>query len=59
MSHQLDAQAQASATAEQMTDLGYEIPEDKRGRFAMSNLNRRRWRNFTRNRRAYWSLILL
>ncbi len=56
MSHQLDAQAQASATAEQMTDLGYEIPEDKRGRFAMSNLNRRRWRNFTRNRRAYWSL---
>ncbi len=30
----------------------------KRGRFSLSPLNRRRWRNFTRNRRAYWSLIL-
>lgn len=25
---------------------------------ALSPLNQRRWRNFTRNRRAYWSLIL-
>ena len=25
-------------------------------RFALSPLNKRRWRNFTRNRRAYWSL---
>ncbi len=30
----------------------------KRGRFSPSPLNRRRWRNFTRNRRAYWSLII-
>ena len=26
--------------------------------FALSPLNQRRWRNFKRNRRAYWSLIL-
>jgi microcin C transport system permease protein len=26
--------------------------------FTLSPLNRRRWRNFTRNRRAYWSLII-
>jgi microcin C transport system permease protein len=28
----------------------------RRGRWQLSELNRRRWRNFTRNRRAYWSL---
>ena len=28
------------------------------GRFSLSPLNQRRWRNFTRNRRAYWSLII-
>jgi microcin C transport system permease protein len=28
----------------------------KKGRFALSPLNKRRWKNFTRNRRAYWSL---
>lgn len=27
-------------------------------RFALSPLNKRRWRNFTRNRRAYWSLLI-
>ena len=26
------------------------------GRFALSPLNKRRWRNFKKNRRAYWSL---
>jgi len=31
-------------------------PEPPRGRFALSPLNQRRWRNFKRNRRAYWSL---
>ncbi|ETX15469.1 peptide ABC transporter permease [Roseivivax halodurans JCM 10272] len=31
-------------------------PEPPRGRFALSPLNKRRWRNFTRNRRAFWSL---
>ncbi|SMX43351.1 ABC transporter permease [Octadecabacter ascidiaceicola] len=28
----------------------------KNSRFSLSPLNKRRWRNFTRNRRAYWSL---
>ncbi|MFD2738204.1 ABC transporter permease [Sulfitobacter aestuarii] len=31
-------------------------PEPPRGRFALSPLNQRRWRNFKRNRRAFWSL---
>ncbi|MCF2871105.1 ABC transporter permease [Octadecabacter sp. G9-8] len=31
-------------------------PTPKKGRFALSPLNKRRWKNFTRNRRAYWSL---
>ena len=32
-----------------------DVPQ-KRKRFEMSPLNKRRWRNFKRNRRAYWSL---
>ncbi|MFD1341657.1 ABC transporter permease [Litorisediminicola beolgyonensis] len=31
-------------------------PEPPRGRFALSPLNQRRWRNFKKNRRAFWSL---
>ncbi|SEF61885.1 microcin C transport system permease protein [Thalassococcus halodurans] len=31
-------------------------PEPPRGRFALSPLNQRRWNNFKKNRRAYWSL---
>lgn len=31
-------------------------PIPKKSRFSLSPLNKRRWRNFTRNRRAYWSL---
>jgi microcin C transport system permease protein len=31
-------------------------PPPKKGHFALSPLNKRRWKNFTRNRRAYWSL---
>ncbi len=31
-------------------------PTPKKSRFSLSPLNKRRWRNFTRNRRAYWSL---
>jgi microcin C transport system permease protein len=31
-------------------------PPPKKGRFALSPLNKRRWKNFKRNRRAYWSL---
>ncbi|PRY23104.1 microcin C transport system permease protein [Aliiruegeria haliotis] len=30
----------------------------KKGLFRLSPLNQRRWRNFKRNRRAYWSLII-
>jgi microcin C transport system permease protein len=37
----------------------YQIPpEPKRGLFTLSPLNERRWRNFRRNRRAFWSLWL-
>lgn len=32
------------------------VAEPKKGLFTMSPLNQRRWRNFKRNRRAYWSL---
>ena len=31
-------------------------PENDLGKSPLSPLNQRRWRNFTRNRRAYWSL---
>lgn len=31
-------------------------PIPKKSKFSLSPLNKRRWRNFTRNRRAYWSL---
>jgi len=34
------------------------VPEPRRGRFAVSPLTRRRWRNFKANRRAFWSLIV-
>jgi microcin C transport system permease protein len=33
------------------------VPERKK-RFALSPLNKRRWRNFKANRRAYWSLMV-
>ena len=33
-------------------------PAPKRRRFALTPLNQRRWRNFKRNQRAYWSLIV-
>lgn len=31
-------------------------PPPRRGWFSLSPINQRRWRNFRRNRRAYWSL---
>ena len=31
-------------------------PPEKKGWFRLSPINARRWRNFRRNRRAYWSL---
>ena len=33
-------------------------PPARQGRFTLSPLNQRRWRNFRRNRRAFWSLII-
>jgi len=33
-------------------------PAESGGRMWLSPLNRRRWRNFTRNRRAYWSMVI-
>ena len=33
-------------------------PTHKKKWFELSPLNKRRWRNFTRNRRAYWSLCI-
>ena len=46
-----------------MPDPALEVPADpattiRRRRPWLSPLNQRRWRNFTRNRRAYWSLII-
>ncbi|MEL6204569.1 MAG: ABC transporter permease [Pseudomonadota bacterium] len=35
-----------------------EAPPRKRGFFSLSPLGQRRWRNFKRNRRAFWSLII-
>ncbi len=32
------------------------VPPTKAGRFTLSPLNKRRWSNFRKNRRAYWSL---
>jgi len=32
------------------------LPSFRHGRFALSPINRRRWRNFRANRRGYWSL---
>ena len=32
------------------------VAPPKKRRFSLSPLNQRRWRNFTRNRRAYWSM---
>ncbi|SNS13942.1 ABC transporter permease [Tropicimonas sediminicola] len=42
-----------------MTDQPLDTPvRPKKGLFSLSPLNQRRWRNFKRNRRAYWSLII-
>ena len=34
------------------------LPGGRKGPFTLSPLNKRRWRNFKRNRRAYWSLVI-
>ena len=41
-----------------MTDTTAPIAPPPPGRFALSPLNQRRWRNFKRNRRALWSLVI-
>ncbi|MFC4731618.1 ABC transporter permease [Salipiger abyssi] len=33
-------------------------PQPRPGRFALSPLNKRRWRNFRKNGRAFWSLVI-
>ncbi|MEM9974848.1 MAG: ABC transporter permease [Pseudomonadota bacterium] len=37
-------------------ETGIALPPRRKGWFRLSPLNQRRWRNFTRNRRAYWSM---
>jgi microcin C transport system permease protein len=40
-------------------ELGRTVPSGRpMGRFSLSPLNRRRWRNFKANRRGYWSLLV-
>ncbi|MEM6760805.1 MAG: ABC transporter permease [Pseudomonadota bacterium] len=48
--------AVTEAPDERPVDTPITAPEKKRGRFSLSPLNRRRWSNFKKNRRAYWSL---
>jgi len=48
--------ALAEDTRSVETPIGAPALPPPRGRWELSELNRRRWRNFTRNRRAYWSL---
>lgn len=36
-----------------------DLPDERTGRFTLSPLNQRRWRNFKANRRAFWSLMIL
>ncbi len=38
-----------------VSPIGLAVPPERR-RFALSPINRRRWQNFKRNRRGYWSL---
>jgi microcin C transport system permease protein len=41
-----------------MTTLTDPVTEEKAARPKVSALNKRRWRNFRKNKRAYWSLII-
>ncbi len=47
--------AQPDITPEPMPGMPV-APQPPKGRFALSPLNQRRWRNFKKNRRALWSL---
>ena len=42
--------------AVQDVDAPVVVPQPKRKFFSLSPLNQRRWRNFKKNRRAYWSM---
>lgn len=44
------------AVQEAELDTPVVVPPRKRGLFQLSPLNQRRWRNFKKNRRAFWSL---
>ncbi len=44
------------AVPEVSIDAPVAVPAPQRGFFSLSPLNKRRWRNFQKNRRAYWSL---
>jgi microcin C transport system permease protein len=54
----VDARTTQNAPVPEPTAPVAATPEPKRGLFALSPLNRRRWQNFKRNRRGYWSLWL-
>ena len=52
----MEGSAAAKATETTVvTSAGAVMPPDKR-RFGLSPVNKRRWQNFTTNRRGYWSL---
>ncbi|SFE47989.1 ABC transporter permease [Roseivivax sediminis] len=51
----MSADPRPTETAAPASVLGAPPPQ-KTGRCALSPLNKRRWRNFKRNKRAYWSL---
>ncbi|AWI84068.1 peptide ABC transporter permease [Alloyangia pacifica] len=57
MSYEPDPRFDDSAPLRPQPEPGIPVvPQPKPGRFALSPLNQRRWRNFKRNRRAFWSL---
>ena len=52
----MDARVTENAPTPEPTTPVVADPPPKLRRFALSPLNRRRWENFTRNRRGYWAL---
>jgi microcin C transport system permease protein len=54
----VDARTTPNAPVPEPTASVEVVPIPQQGLFTVSPLNRRRWQNFTRNRRGYWSLWL-
>jgi microcin C transport system permease protein len=52
----VDARTTENAPVPEPTAPVVAVAESNRKRFALSPLNRRRWQNFKRNRRGYWSM---